>query len=86
LPSGEFGNGVTLLYIPSDIKTLTTYLHISFPTKQQAEFVGCVAADPLTFEDECPTVGQPCINGNPGEFCCRDACPHNYCTSKQAPP
>jgi len=50
-----------------------------------AEFVGCTAPDPQDFEDECPTIGQPCIGGNPGEFCCRDACPRNYCTAKQAP-
>lgn len=51
-----------------------------------AGFVGCTAPDPSDFTDECPTVGQPCVNGNPGEFCCRDACPRNYCTAKQALP
>ena len=47
--------------------------------------MGCTAPDPADFEDECPTVGQPCPQGNAGEFCCRDACPRNYCTAKQAP-
>ena len=51
-----------------------------------ASFVGCTAPDPTDFQDECPTIGQPCVNGNPGEFCCRDACPRNYCTAKQALP
>ena len=36
------------------------------------------------FEDECSTVGELCENGNPGEFCCRDGCPRNYCTAKPA--
>ena len=45
-----------------------------------------LSSDPDDFEDECPTIGQPCVNGNPGEFCCRDACPRNYCTAKQALP
>lgn len=51
-----------------------------------ASFVGCTAADPDNPEDECPRLGDPCNNGNPGEFCCRDACPRNYCTAKQGNP
>ena len=47
--------------------------------------MGCTAPDPQDFEDECPTIGEPCPQGNAGEFCCRDACPRNYCTAKQAP-
>eukprot|EP00571_Detonula_confervacea_P017477 CAMPEP_0172303458 /NCGR_PEP_ID=MMETSP1058-20130122/4995_1 /TAXON_ID=83371 /ORGANISM="Detonula confervacea, Strain CCMP 353" /LENGTH=173 /DNA_ID=CAMNT_0013014279 /DNA_START=53 /DNA_END=574 /DNA_ORIENTATION=+ len=49
-----------------------------------ASFVGCTAPDPANPEDECPTVGEPCESGNVGEFCCRDACPRNYCTAKEA--
>ncbi|KAL7530351.1 hypothetical protein ACHAXR_004296 [Thalassiosira sp. AJA248-18] len=48
-----------------------------------ADFVGCTAVDPSDPQDECPTVGEPCAGDN-GEFCCRDACPRNYCTAKQA--
>mmetsp|Transcript_26342 Transcript_26342/g.48450 ORF Transcript_26342/g.48450 Transcript_26342/m.48450 type:complete len:331 (-) Transcript_26342:257-1249(-) len=48
-------------------------------------FVGCTAVDPTNFEDECPTVGEPCPNAVFGEFCCLDGCPRNYCTAKQAP-
>ena len=48
--------------------------------------MGCTAPDPQNFEDECPTIGEPCPQGNAGEFCCRDACPRNYCTAKQALP
>ena len=58
-------------------------LHVSYTL--QASFVGCTAPDPQDFEDECPTIGEPCPQGNAGEFCCRDACPRNYCTAKQAP-
>ncbi|ACI64676.1 predicted protein [Thalassiosira pseudonana CCMP1335] len=47
-----------------------------------AVFVGCTAPDPSNFADECSNVGEACTNGNPGEFCCRDACPRNYCTAK----
>lgn len=50
-----------------------------------ASFVGCTAPDPSDFEDECPTLGEPCVDGEAGEFCCRDACPRNYCTAKAAP-
>ena len=49
-----------------------------------ASFIGCTAPDPQDFEDECSTVGEPCENGNPGEFCCLDGCPRNYCTAKPA--
>lgn len=49
-----------------------------------ASFIGCTAPDPQDFEDECSTVGELCENGNPGEFCCRDGCPRNYCTAKPA--
>mmetsp|Transcript_33701 Transcript_33701/g.43396 ORF Transcript_33701/g.43396 Transcript_33701/m.43396 type:complete len:211 (+) Transcript_33701:105-737(+) len=49
-------------------------------------FVGCTAPDQDNIQNECPTVGEPCgANGNPGEFCCVDGCPRNYCTAKQAP-
>lgn len=48
-------------------------------------FVGCTAVDPTNFENECPTVGEPCPNALFGEFCCLDGCPRNYCTAKQAP-
>lgn len=48
-----------------------------------ADFVGCTAPDPTDPQDECPTVGEPCTSGNVGEFCCRDACPRNYCTAKE---
>lgn len=34
--------------------------------------------------DECPTVGEPCLDGNPGEYCCLDSC-RKYCTAKEAP-
>jgi len=47
-------------------------------------FVGCTAADPAQFEDECRIVGEPC--DRPSEFCCRDGCPRNYCTTKALPP
>ncbi|KAL3801062.1 hypothetical protein HJC23_002355 [Cyclotella cryptica] len=50
-----------------------------------ASFVGCTAPDPLNPTDECSTVGEPCVGGNSGEFCCQDACPRNYCTAKGAP-
>ena len=38
-------------------------------------------------QDECTTVDEPC----PGSadvpiYCCRDACPRNYCTAKEAQP
>ena len=46
--------------------------------------VQCTAPDPNNFDDECPRVGQVCSNGNPGEYCCRDLCPRNYCTAKGA--
>ncbi|KAL3803334.1 hypothetical protein HJC23_009298 [Cyclotella cryptica] len=48
-----------------------------------ASFVGCTAPNPNDPVDECPTVGMPCKGGNEGEFCCRDACPRNYCTAKE---
>ena len=48
-----------------------------------ASFVGCTAPDPSDFEDECPTVGEPCPGSIRGEFCCRDGCPRNYCTAKE---
>ena len=48
-----------------------------------ASFVGCTTSDPNNISDECPTVGQPCLNTIiPGVFCCRDQCPRNYCTAK----
>jgi hypothetical protein len=50
-----------------------------------ASFVGCTAVDPTNPEDECTTVGEPCLNGQDGEYCCLDGCPRNYCTAKQAP-
>ena len=50
-----------------------------------ASFVGCTAVDPTNPEDECTTVGEPCPNGQDGEYCCLDGCPRNYCTAKQAP-
>ena len=34
--------------------------------------------------DECPIIGQPCPDGNSGEFCCRNQCPRN-CTARQPP-
>jgi hypothetical protein len=48
-----------------------------------ASFVGCTAPDPKNPIDECPTVGEPCTDGNPGEYCCRDGCPRQYCTAKE---
>lgn len=48
----------------------------------EPDFVGCTAPDPSNFEDECPTVGEPCDTGN-GEYCCLDACPRNFCTAKE---
>mmetsp|Transcript_21190 Transcript_21190/g.38368 ORF Transcript_21190/g.38368 Transcript_21190/m.38368 type:complete len:223 (+) Transcript_21190:81-749(+) len=51
-----------------------------------ASFVGCTATDPSDAQDECEPVGEPCSNGIAGEFCCRDACPRNYCTAKEALP
>lgn len=48
-----------------------------------ASFVGCTAPNPSNPVDECPTIGQPCEGGNPGEYCCRDGCPRNYCTAKE---
>lgn len=51
----------------------------------QASFVGCTDIDPANPVDECDKLEQECVSGNPGEFCCRDACPRNYCTTKQAP-
>jgi hypothetical protein len=48
-----------------------------------ASFVGCTAPDPDNLIDECPTVGQPCVDGNDGEYCCKDGCPRNYCTAKE---
>ena len=48
-----------------------------------ASFVGCTAPNPNNPVNECPTVGQPCKDGNPGEYCCRDGCPRNYCTAKE---
>lgn len=47
--------------------------------------MGCTAVDPANPIDECAVVGEPCPNGNNGEFCCKDGCPRNYCTAKQAP-
>ncbi|EED87556.1 predicted protein [Thalassiosira pseudonana CCMP1335] len=65
----------------------------SFPTDDSAgggtfncpaaSFIGCTAIDPSDPQDECDVVGEPCLDGNPGEFCCRDACPRNYCTAKE---
>ena len=51
------------------------------------DFVGCTAVDLSDPQDECTTVGEPC----PGSadvpiYCCRDACPRNYCTAKEAQP
>lgn len=51
------------------------------------DFVGCTAIDLSDPQDECTTVGEPC----PGSadvpiYCCRDACPRNYCTAKEAQP
>lgn len=48
-----------------------------------ASFVGCTTPNPNNPVNECPTVGQPCKDGNPGEYCCRDGCPRNYCTAKE---
>ena len=48
-----------------------------------ASFVGCTAPNPNNPIDECPIVGQPCKDGNPGEYCCKDGCPRNYCTAKE---
>jgi len=49
-----------------------------------ASLVGCTAVDPQNPTDECDVVGEPCVDGNPGEFCCLDECPRKYCTAKQA--
>jgi len=46
--------------------------------------VGCTAVDPSNPIDECDIIGEPCVDGNEGEFCCIDTCPRNYCTAKQA--
>ena len=51
----------------------------------QADDVGCTAEDPSNPMDECDTLGEPCVNGLPGEFCCLDECPRLYCTAKPAP-
>jgi len=48
-----------------------------------ASSVGCTAPDPSKPTDECPAIGEPCVGGNEGEFCCRDACPRNFCTAKE---
>lgn len=50
-----------------------------------ASVVGCTAPDPSDPVNECPVVGEPCPDGNAGEFCCLDDCPRRYCTAKQAP-
>jgi len=52
---------------------------------QLAADVGCTAVDPANPIDECDVIGEPCVDGNEGEFCCLDNCPRNYCTAKQAP-
>lgn len=65
---------------------LTLSLKLCRKTKHtQASFVGCTAVDPANPIDECAAEGEPCPNGNNGEFCCKDGCPRNYCTAKQAP-
>ena len=51
------------------------------------DFVVCTAVDLSNPQDECTTAGEPC----PGSadvpiYCCRDACPRNYCTAKEAQP
>mmetsp|Transcript_8914 Transcript_8914/g.18983 ORF Transcript_8914/g.18983 Transcript_8914/m.18983 type:complete len:322 (+) Transcript_8914:219-1184(+) len=51
-----------------------------------ADFVGCTAPDPNNPLNECDPVGEPCVGGNPGEFCCQDGCPRNYCTAKPGLP
>ena len=51
-----------------------------------ATAVGCTASDPTQFADECSVIGAPCLNGNPGEYCCIDLCPRKYCTAKEASP
>mmetsp|Transcript_29967 Transcript_29967/g.63075 ORF Transcript_29967/g.63075 Transcript_29967/m.63075 type:complete len:237 (+) Transcript_29967:163-873(+) len=51
-----------------------------------ADFVGCTAPDPNNPVNECDVIGEPCVGGNPGEFCCEDGCPRNYCTAKPGPP
>ncbi|EJK75883.1 hypothetical protein THAOC_02386 [Thalassiosira oceanica] len=65
---------------------------------QQPDFVGCTAVDPGNPVDECSEEGEPCDNGNAGEFqeyCCLDACPRLCltepptspdCTAKPGPP
>ena len=66
---------------------MLTLSYKTFAVKKntQASFVGCTAVDPANPIDECTAVGEPCPNGNNGEFCCKDGCPRNYCTAKQAP-
>ena len=49
-----------------------------------ANVVGCTASDPTQFADECSVIGAPCLDGNPGEYCCMDLCPRKWCTAKEA--
>ncbi|KAL7472667.1 hypothetical protein ACHAXS_013038 [Conticribra weissflogii] len=51
-----------------------------------ADFVGCTAPDPNNPVNECDPIGEPCVGGNAGEFCCQDGCPRNYCTAKPGLP
>jgi len=76
---------------PTDIPTLAPQ-DVTTPPPVPVGFncpaasdVGCTAVDPTNPIDECEVIGEPCVDGNEGEFCCIDACPRNYCTAKQAP-
>lgn len=51
----------------------------------QCPDVQCTAPDPLNPVDECELIGEPCPDGNEGEFCCLDGCPRKYCTAKVMP-
>eukprot|EP00581_Thalassiosira_minuscula_P012318 CAMPEP_0183719330 /NCGR_PEP_ID=MMETSP0737-20130205/12322_1 /TAXON_ID=385413 /ORGANISM="Thalassiosira miniscula, Strain CCMP1093" /LENGTH=959 /DNA_ID=CAMNT_0025949047 /DNA_START=197 /DNA_END=3076 /DNA_ORIENTATION=- len=51
-----------------------------------AGYVGCTAIDPMDPQDECDNVGEPCDSDMDGQFCCRDSCARNYCTSKAHQP
>lgn len=47
------------------------------------EFLGrCTAPDPTNSVDECSDIGELCVDGNPGEYCCLDLCGRKYCTAK----
>ena len=42
----------------------------------------CTAPDPNIVIDECSNLGEPCLDGYEGEYCCLDLCGRKYCTAK----